>query len=432
MGILSKRLKTRTSLEQPDSWLIKWFGGGKTASGATVNNYTALNYSAFWSCIRVISKPVATMPIHVYEKLAGGGKQRAIKHPAYKIVHDRPNSEMVPLVFKDTLTAHLLTWGNAYAEIEVNNDGFPIALWPLTPNRVTPQRNINGEIQYEVVLPTISINQLTSYGGNYPPGTTVKIPKDRMFHIPGPGFDGLKGYSVLTMFRESIGLGMSLQEYAARFFGNGAMPGGVLEHPTQLSDPGKNYLRESWNEMHQGLDKSHRIAILEEGMKYKQIGISPEDAQMLESRKFSQVEMASIFQIPPHKIGNLEKSSFNNIEHQSQEFYTDTLLYWLTLWEETINWKLMNSSDNEKYFAEFLAANLLKADTPSRYSAYAVARQWGWMCADDIRELENQNPLPDGQGKIYLIPMNMMPASMTGHDTTKVFKKILEVMKNET
>jgi len=406
VGFLSQKLRQRDHPSNPKDWLIKWFGGGKTASGATVSNYSALNYSALWACVRVICKGVSTMPLHLYERFDNGGKQRAVKHPVYSLINSRPNSEMVPLTFKDTLTAHVLTWGNGYAEIERNKNGYPTALWPLTPNRVTPERNkVTKDIQYKVALP-----------GNV--GTAI-LRDDQVFHIPGPGFDGLKGYSVLTMFRESIGLGLSLQEYAARFFGNGAMPGGVLEHPNKLGKPAQDNIRDSWHEMHQGLEKVHRLAILEEGMKYHQIGVSPEDAQMLESRKFSQVEMASIFQVPPHKIGNLEKSSFDNIEHQSQEFLTDTLLYWLTLWEQTIGWKLLSREDQLRYFAEFLTANLLRGDLKSRYDAYAVGRQWGWLSADDVREKENENPLPDGQGKGYLMPLNMTLADKAGHSTTE-------------
>lgn len=312
---------------------------------------------------------------------------------------------MVPLTFKDTLTAHVLTWGNGYAEIERSKNGYPIALWPLTPNRVQLERDKKTlQIQYKIALPD---------------GGTTTLSANQVFHIPGPGFDGIKGYSVLTMFRESVGLGLSLQEYSARFFGNGAAPMGVLEHPSALKDPAKNYLRDSWNEMHQGLSNVHRVAILEEGMKYHQIGISPEDAQMLESRKFSQLEMASIFQIPPHKMGNLDRATFTNIEHQAQEFLTDTLLYWLTLWEQTVYWKLLSSADQLRYFAEFLTASLLRGDLKSRYDAYAVARQWGWMSADDVREKENENPLPDGQGKGYLIPLNMTLANKAGHSTTE-------------
>lgn len=401
MGFLSRKLGQRDHPSNPKEWLLSWFGGGKTASGATVDNYTALNYTALWACVRVISKAVSTMPLHLYERLDTGGKQRAVKHPLYLLLHSRPNPEMVPLTFKDTLTAHVLTWGNGYAEIERNKSGYPIALWPLTPNRVAPERDKKSrEIQYRITLPD---------------GGAATLSADQVFHIPGPGFDGTKGYSVLTMFRESVGLGMALQEYSARFFGNGAAPMGILEHPESLKDPAKNYLRDSWNEMHQGLSNVHRVAILEEGMKYHQIGISPEDAQMLESRKFSQLEMASMFQIPPHKVQNLDKASFDNIEHQSQEFLTDTLLYWLTLWEQTIGWKLLSQADQLLYFAEFLTANLLRGDLKSRYEAYAIAKQWGWYNSDDIRDKENDNPLPDDQGKDYWMPLNMRPVNMAGH-----------------
>jgi len=409
MGFFSRKLEARSSMSSPPEWLIKWFGGGKTASGATVSNYTALNYNALWACVRVICKPVATMPLHLYERLDGGGKQRATGHPNYNLLHSRPNSEMTALTFKDTLTAHVLTWGNGYAEIEFNRAGRPVALWPLTPNRVTPERNlVTKELEYKVNLFGINGPQKDDY---------VTLKPQQVFHIPGPGFDGIKGYSVLTMFRESIGLGLSMQEYAARFFGNGAMPAGVLEHPGAIKDPGKDYLRNSWNEMHQGLSKTHRIAILEEGMKYHQIGISPEDAQMLDSRKFGQLEMASIFQIPPHKVTHMEDATFSNVEQENQSFLSDTLLYWLVLWEQTYNWKLLTPAEQKKYFAEFLTAHMLRGDIASRYAAYAIGRQWGWLSPDDVRDMENMNPLPGDQGKIYIVPLNMVPANMVGQET---------------
>lgn len=406
MGVFSRRLERRSTLSNPPEWLLKWFGGGKTSSGASVSNYSAMNYSAWWACVRVISKPVATMPLHLLERLDGGGKRRATDYPTYNLLNSQPNSEMTALAFKDALTAHVISWGNGYAEIEFNRFGDPVALWPLTPNRVTPERNkVTGALEYKVNL----------YGIDDLQGVITLQPY-QVFHLVGPGFDGVKGYSVMTMFRESIGLGLSLQEYSSRFFGNGAMPAGILKHPGTLEPDSRSNIRESWNDMHQGLSRAHRVAILEEGMEYVKLGVSPEDAQALESRKFSQLEMASILQIPPHKIGHLSDATYSNIEQENQSFLSDTLLYWLTLWEQTSDWKLLPSKDRTRYFHEFLTASMLRGDLQSRYAAYSVGRQWGWLSADDVRSMENMNPLPNGQGEIYMVPLNMIPADQMGQE----------------
>lgn len=214
----------------------------------------------------------------------------------------------------------------------------------------------------------------------------------------------------MRLAREAIGMALATEEYGARFFGNGAKPGGVLEHPGKLSKEAQDRLRTSWNEMHQGLSKQHRIAILEEGMSYKQIGIPPEDAQFLETRKFQLNEIARIFRIPPHLVGDLERATFSNVEQQSIDFVVHTIRPWLVRWEQAIKLKLFTPTERRRFFAEFVADGLLRGDIKSRYEAYAIGRQNGWLSADDIRELENMNPLPDDTGKVYLVPLNMVPA----------------------
>lgn len=378
-----------------ERWFVDLVGGGKSSSGATVNERTAITYTSFWAAVRAITKPVASLPLHLYERTESG-RERAYGHPLYQLLHERPNHLMTSLSFRDALNTHLLVWGNGYAEIEYGADGMPKALWPLTPDRVTPRHSKTGDIEYLVSLPN---------------GGTTILPKFRMFHLVGPGFDGLKGYSVVRMFRESIGMGLSVTEYGARFFGNGAKPGGVLEHPARLKSKEQiDTLREQWDDIHKGLENSHRVAILEEGMQYKQIGIPPEDAQFLETRAFQRQEMAAIFGVPPHKIGSMENATFSNIEHQAQEFYTDTLLYWFSLWEQTIKMQIIPEYQQSIYYASFLVDGILRGDIASRYSAYATARQWGWMSTNDIRQKENMNPIGK-EGDIYLVPLNMVNAA---------------------
>lgn len=394
-----------------ERWFVDLIGGGKSSSGATVNERTAITYSSFWAAVRAITKPIASLPLHLYERTEGG-RERAYDHPLYQLLHEKPNNLMTSLAFRDALNTHLLVWGNGYAEIEYGANGMPRALWPLTPDRVTPRNSKTGDIEYLVNLPN---------GGN------VVIPKFRMFHLVGPGFDGLKGYSVVRMFRESIGMGLSVTEYGARFFGNGAKPGGVLEHPGRLKDDKMiDSLRAQWDDIHKGLDNAHRIAILEEGMQYKQIGIPPEDAQFLETRAFQRQEMAAIFGVPPHKIGSMENATFSNIEHQAQEFYTDTLLYWFSLWEQTIKMQVIPEFQHNKYYASFLVDGILRGDIGSRYNAYATARQWGWMSINDIRVKENMNPIGK-EGDVYLVPLNMMNvADINSVDPVEHVKKFEE------
>ena len=397
--IIGKLREKRYSLSDMDRGMDDLFYGRRaTATGASVTPSTALNISAVFACVRLLAETTAMVPLITYRRLRPRGKERATDHPLYTLLHDSPNPEMTAMAFRETLQGHLGTWGNAFAEIEWGNDGYVKALWPLRPDRVQVGR-INGDVAYRLRLPN---------------GENVVLPSYRVLHIPGYGFDGLVGYSPIQLARESIGLSMATEEYGARFFGNGANPGGVLKHPNKLSAPAHDNLRKSWNEMHSGLSNQHRIAILEEGMDYVPVSVPPDDAQFLETRKFQVVEIARWFHVPPHMIGDLDRSTNNNIEQQSLEFVTYSLGPWLTRWEQNCKLKLLLPAERGTYFVEHLVAALVRGDIQTRYNAYAVGRQWGWLSADDVRESENMNPLSDGQGDIYMVPLNMVPASDIG------------------
>lgn len=406
-----------STLSKPQRWFVDMMTGGAVSSGAIVNEQTAMTYTAFWASVRAIAKPIASLPLHLY-KHDGSGRVRAYDTPLYRLINKQPNPYMGSIAFRDAMTAHLLTWGNGYAEIEYGEDGLPKHLWLLTPDIVTPQLNDNNEIEYLVDLPS---------------GEQVTLPNWKVFHLVGPGFDGLQGYSIIRMFRESIGMGMSVTEYGSRFFGKGAKPGGVLEHPGRLKTKEQiDNLRKQWDDIHKGLDNAHRVAILEEGMQYKQIGIPPEDAQFLETRAFQRQEMASIFGVPPHKIGDLERATFSNIEHQAQEFYNDTLLYWLSLWEQSIDLQILPEYMQGEYYSEFLVDAILRGDIESRYRAYATARQWGWMSINDIRRRENMNPIGE-EGDVYLTPLNMVNAkSIDDLDATPSMRSHLRTIDKST
>ena len=241
----------------------------------------------------------------------------------------------------------------------------------------------------------------------------VTLQPSDVLHIPGLGFDGLVGYSPIAMAKNAIGMAIACEEYGAKFFANGAAPGGVLEHPGTIKDPQR--VRESWQFTFGGSGNANKIAVLEEGMKYTPIGISPEQAQFLETRKFQINEIARIFRVPPHMVGDLEKSSFSNIEQQSLEFVKYTLDPWVIRWEQSIQRSLLSADEKSKYFVKFNLEGLLRGDYQSRMNGYAIGRQNGWMSANDIRELENLDRIPaeDG-GDLYLINGNMLPLKNAG------------------
>ena len=369
------------------------FGG--TSSGKPVNETTAMQMTAVYSCVRILSETVAGLPLNVYRYNDSGGKEKAFKHPLYRLLHDEPNPEMTSFAFRETLMSHLLLWGNAYAQIIRNARGEVIALYPLMPSKMTVDRDQNGRLFY---LYQRGSEDPTALGKS----SQVTLSPSDVLHIPGLGFDGLIGYSPIAMAKNAIGLAIATEEYGAKFFANGAAPAGVLEHPGTIKDPLR--VKESWNSAYQGSSNAHKIAVLEEGMKYTPIGIAPEQAQFLETRKFQINEIARIFRVPPHMLADLEKSSFSNIEQQSLEFVKYTLDPWVVRWEQSMWRVLFSESEKPEYFIRFNVDGLLRGDYASRMSGYATARQNGWMSANDIRELENLDRISsDLGGDLYLI-----------------------------
>ena len=345
--------------------------------------------------MRILSEAIASLPLNVYKYTKDGGKEKMLDHPLYRLLHDEPNPEMTSFAFRETLMGHLLLWGNAYAQIIRNARGEVIGLYPLMPGKMTVDRDSAGRLYY--------LYQKTNEdGAQLGKDSQVYLSPDKILHIPGLGFDGLVGYSPIAMAKNAIGMAIATEEYGARFFANGAAPGGVLEHPGTIKDPER--VKESWNAAYQGAGNAHRIAVLEEGMKYTPIGISPEQAQFLETRKFQIDEIARIFRIPPHMLADLEKSSFSNIEQQSLEFVKYTLDPWVVRWEQSMCRALLSDSEKTQVFIKFNVDGLLRGDYQSRMNGYAVARQNGWMSANDIRALENMDPIPKEEGgDLYLI-----------------------------
>ena len=379
---------------------------GRTTSGKPVNETTAMQTTAVYACVRILSEAVASLPVHVYQYKEDGGKEKVIDHPLYQVLHDEPNPEMTSFVFRETLMSHLLIWGNAYAQIIRDGVGRVLALYPLLPNKMDVQRDDKGEIYYVYSRSSDENPNFKEYGD-------IKLKKEDVLHIPGLGFDGLIGYSPIAMAKNAVGMTLACEEYGASFFANGANPGGVLEHPGVLKDPSK--VRESWNAVYRGTNNAHKIAVLEEGMKYQQIGIPPEEAQFLETRKFQINEIARLYRIPPHMVGDLEKSSFSNIEQQSLEFVKYTLDPWVIRWEQSLQKALLLPGEKGKYFIKLNVDGLLRGDYQSRMNGYSIGRQNGWLSANDIREMEDLNPLSDEEGgNLYLINGNMCKLSDAG------------------
>ena len=368
---------------------------GRTTSGKPVNERTAMQTTAVYACVRILAEAIASLPLHVYEYQDDGGKKLVHDHPLYYLLHDEPNPEMTSFVFRETLMSHLLIWGNAYAQIIRDGAGRVLGLYPLLPDKMDVQRDDKGNIYYVYSRNSDENPMFKEYGN-------IKLKAEDVLHIPGLGFDGLIGYSPIAMAKNAVGMTLACEEYGASFFANGANPGGVLEHPGVLKDPSK--VRESWNSVYRGVNNAHKIAVLEEGMKYQQIGIPPEEAQFLETRKFQINEIARLYRIPPHMVGDLDKSSFSNIEQQSLEFVKYTLDPWVIRWEQSLQRSLLLPGEKGKYFIKLNVDGLLRGDYQSRMNGYAVGRQNGWFSANDIREMENMNPIPDEEGgKLYLI-----------------------------
>lgn len=368
---------------------------GRTTSGKPVNERTAMQTTAVYACVRILAEAVASLPLHVYEYQDDGGKKLVHDHPLYYLLHDEPNPEMTSFVFRETLMSHLLIWGNAYAQIIRDGAGRVLGLYPLLPDKMDVQRDEKGNIYYVYSRNSDENPMFKEYGN-------IRLKAEDVLHIPGLGFDGLIGYSPIAMAKNAVGMTLACEEYGASFFANGANPGGVLEHPGVLKDPSK--VRESWNSVYRGVNNAHKIAVLEEGMKYQQIGIPPEEAQFLETRKFQINEIARLYRIPPHMVGDLDKSSFSNIEQQSLEFVKYTLDPWVIRWEQSLQRSLLLPGEKGKYFIKLNVDGLLRGDYQSRMNGYAVGRQNGWFSANDIREMENMNPIPDEEGgNLYLI-----------------------------
>ncbi|HPA14898.1 MAG TPA: phage portal protein [Desulfobacterales bacterium] len=349
-----------------------------SSSGVNVNETVALGIPAVYACVRVLAESIASLPLITYERFPNGDKQRATGFSLYPILHDQPNPIMTSLELRELLMGHLCLRGNSYCLIE-RDAGAVVALWPLHPDRVTVE--VDGR------------ELLYIYQSD---GKEEKYRMEDILHIRGMSSDGMIGYSPLALLRDSFGHAKALSAYSANFFKNGASPGGILSTPNALKPEALANLRKAWAEGHQGKGNHHRVAILDGDLKWQSVGISPEDSQMIESQKFSVVEIARCFRVPLNLIMDYERSTYSNVTEQNRSFLTHTLTPWMERIEQAIHKSLLTESEKQRYFVEHLTHNFLKANTRERFGAYKIARDAGFLSVNEIRQLENMNSVEGG------------------------------------
>lgn len=389
-------LERRSHPSNPDAWLINGYAGHQSASGIRVDEDKALSSTAIWAGVRLISETLAMLPLKLKERVDERTKKDARRIDLFRVLHDEPNPEQTSFEYREMQQGFVLLWGNCYAQKVYNGRGEVSELWPLVPWRVTPERSRNNTLVYRVKLPDDS-------------GQTVTLPADDVLHIRGFSSNGLLGDNVVERFRNAIGLSLAAEEFGGRFFGNGLNAGGVLEHPGTLKPEARKNLRESLKGENGGVSRAHRMMILEEGMKWHQTTIDPEKAQALEMRKFQVTEVARILNLPPHLLKDLERATFSNIEHQAQEFLTYTMRPWLSRWEQRLNKSLLLPSQRSKFFTQFEDKGVMKADTPARTAFYQAMSNIGVYSPNDIRELEDEPPVPGGDQRFVqgaMVPLD--------------------------
>lgn len=394
---LFQRRDKHLALKDVSREVQELFGAAPGPTGVNVTPEKALGITAFWNGVRIISQTIAGLPFEVFER-TDQGRRLAREHPVYRLLHVRPNPYMTPYTFKEIRAAHVLTWGNSYAEIERDNAGRPIALWPLLPDRTGVEVRETPKGREKVYWTTVN-------------GVKVYLSADRVLHVPGLGFDGLRGYNVIKLFRDSLGLTIAANEYGARFFGNSGRPSGVLVHPGKLSKEEHVRLKEEWNQLHTGLTRAQRTAVLWGGMKFEPISLPPEEAQFLETRSLQIDEVARILNINPILLQKTEGATTwgTAISQFLVAFAKFTIAPWLEREEDAVNWDLFSESERGRFYAKYNMSALLRGDLKSQAEILEIQRRNGIINADEWRELFEMNPLPDGLGKLYFMPLNMAP-----------------------
>lgn len=385
-GKITAKRKTNSFKPNSNMQIIK-----PTVSGVNVNAESAYNYSAFFACVKVISESIACLPWRVH---IDDVKAPQSEHYLDKVLHKTPNPEMNAFIFKELINQHCTTWGNFYAEKEFNRNGEVVALWPLDPSKVDIDRDSSGNLVWE-------------YSGNG--ASKVTLSKKEIFHVKGPSRDGIKGYSIIELARESISLGLATEAFGAAFFGNGAFPATVIMNTgaAKLTEEGEENLLKTFNSRNQGPKNARRTQYLSPGLDIKVIGIPPGDSQFLETRKFQLNEMCRFFRVPPHKIGDLERAIQSNIEAENITFLSDTLMPWVSRMESEANASLFKQSEAWRYYSKVNTKAYLRGDSKARAEWYKQLQGMGVYSIDDILALEDEELLGGEVGSLRLVPVNM-------------------------
>jgi HK97 family phage portal protein len=364
-------------------------------SGISVTSETAMRYSAVLACVRILAETLASLPLNSYRRIEGGGKEKARDHYSYPLLHNQPNPYMTHFSWVELAMIQVLLEGNHYSWIDIAANGIIRAIWPLDPKKTKPRIDAVLGLVYDT-----TVN-----------GKPWVIPRDYMIHVPGMGFDGVLGKSLISWAAESIGLGVAIDEYGAAFFGDGAFPAGVLEHPGKPDDNAVQRIKQAWAQQYGGLANAQSVAVLREGMKYNPISVNPVDAQALEAARFRVSDIARIFRVPLMLLQfDQTTTTYASAEQFMLSFKQFSIQPWAVRFEQEISRKVYSAAEQKTYFAEFNLDGLLRGDFASRQTGLATMRQNGIINADEWRELENLNPLPSGAGKVYLNPMNMQVA----------------------
>jgi HK97 family phage portal protein len=395
MSLITKVVERRwRSFDKPWQWPSVFGNQTSSNAGVRVDEYKSMQLSAVYACVRLISNTIAMLPLALHQDIAEGKSVVASNKPLHRVLHQTANSEMTSFSFKQTMQAHALLWGNAYAEKIIGGNGETFELWPLNPWSMHVE-SVNGKRKYTYTLPD---------------GSQQVMPNNKIFHIAGISFDGIRGYSPIAVMRNEIGLGLALQDFGSKYFANGTNLGGTLEHPGKLGDKAREHLKADIAENFQGLSNAQRMIILEEGMKYTKMNIPAEDAQFIESRKFQLEEIARYFGVQLHMIQNLDRSTNNNIEQQSIEFRTYAIQPWAVIWEQEIYRSLLSLKEQrDGYYGKFNLNALMRGDYKTRMEAYRTGIQMGLYSLNEVRKLEDMNPIEEEGGDTHWVNSAMIP-----------------------
>jgi HK97 family phage portal protein len=387
-----------TPLSDPDAWLLD-LAGGMSSSGMRINRQTMMSYAAIWRCMNLIAGYVGRTPCNVMENLEGGGQSIDRFHVAQKLVRRKPNPYMTQLTARVTMQAHVLAHGNCYGYIFRDGSGRPTEILPLLPTETYPMR-VNGVLKY---VTTIHMNDDKNECEQR------KLDASNVLHVKGLGYDGLVGYSVIDLARDSFGLGMAASKYQSKYFSNNAEPRVIIEHPADMKITAQNEFLRQWNAMHAGLENSHKTAILTQGAKVNPFSLRPKDGELISTRSFENKEIALWFGVPPHKVGDAGNASYNSLEQENQSLLDETLDFWFTAWEEEYDDKLLTEQEKTSGMRQCLFDRraLVRANLAARVSYYHWGLQDGWLSRDEVRQDDGRNPIPDGEGKKFLVALNM-------------------------